>query len=88
MIGFILNLPYTIVGLMMSLISMPTKLELRDKPYAFVFHVKSFWWTVGYMKHARAVAIGHVVLLGPSLEHNDLEHELVHIEQHQRMPLV
>lgn len=34
------------------------------------------------------MAIGHVVLLGPRLEDKDLEHELVHVVQYQRMPLI
>ena len=40
------------------------------------------------MKHTRAMAFGHVVMLGPNLEDKDLEHELIHVEQHQRMPLI
>ena len=88
MLRFILNTPYTIVGLIMSLISIPTKLEFRKNPYAFVVSVKKFWWAFGYMRNARAMTIGHVVMLGPNLEDKDLEHELVHVEQNQRTPLI
>lgn len=42
----------------------------------------------GYMKKARATAFGHVVLLGPNLEDKDLEHELIHVEQFEREPLI
>lgn len=34
------------------------------------------------------MTLGSVVLLGPKLLKNDLEHELVHIKQHQREPFV
>lgn len=34
------------------------------------------------------MTLGNVILLGPKLLENDLEHELVHIRQHQREPLV
>ena len=88
MIGFILNIPYTIIGLVVGLISSPTKMGFRKNPYTFVLSVKNFWWTIGYMKNARAMAIGHVVLLGQNLEKGDLEHELVHVEQHQRIPII
>ncbi|HBD25098.1 MAG: hypothetical protein A2566_02315 [Candidatus Zambryskibacteria bacterium RIFOXYD1_FULL_40_13] len=88
MIGFILNIPYTIVGLVISLISIPTKLEFRKNPYAFMVKVKKFWWVFGYVKNARAVVIGHVVIFGSNLEDKDLEHELIHVEQYQRMPLI
>lgn len=88
MIGFILNIPYTVVGLIMGLASIPTGVKFRKNPYAFVLNVKKFWWAFGYMKNARAMALGHVVILGPNLEDKDLDHELVHVEQYQRMPLI
>lgn len=88
MIGFVLNIPYTILGLVASLLSIPISVRFYSKPYAFVIRVKKFWWTVGYMRGARAMAIGHVVLLGPMVGKNDLTHELIHVEQHQRMPLI
>ena len=89
MIGFILNIPYTIVGLLVALISIPTsKIGFETNPYAIVLNVKRLWWVFSYLRNARAMAIGHVVLLGPNLEDKDLEHELVHVEQHQRMPLI
>ena len=88
MIGFILNIPYTLAGLFIAILSLPKNIKFRKQPYSFVINIKTFWWTVGYMKHARAMAIGHVVLLSPSIEDKDLEHELVHVQQHQRMPLI
>ncbi len=88
MLGFILNIPYTIIGLMVSLISIPTKIKINKYPRAIIFNVKSFWWTIGYMKNARAMTIGHVILLGPNVQDKDLEHELVHVEQYQRIPLI
>ncbi len=89
MIGFILNLPFTIIGIIVALVSFPIKVSAHAEPFAFIFEVKSLWWTgIGYMKGARAAAIGHVVILGPHIESKDLEHELIHVEQHQRRPLV
>jgi len=43
---------------------------------------------MGYLKNARAMSIGHVVLLGPEIEDKDLEHELVHVEQYIREPII
>ena len=50
--------------------------------------VKNFWWVFGYMRGARAMTIGHVVLLGQNTEAGDMEHELVHVEQFQRAPVL
>ena len=43
---------------------------------------------VGYMKGGRAMAMGSVVLLGPNPEQYDLEHELVHVMQYQKLPFI
>jgi hypothetical protein len=34
------------------------------------------------------MTLGSVTLFGPKLLNNDLEHELVHIKQHKREPLI
>ena len=88
MLAFILNFPYSIIGLVLGLISFPFRANFRTNPYVIILHVKKFWWVFGYMKGARAMTIGHVVLLGQELENNDLEHELIHVEQYERLPLV
>lgn len=88
MIPFILNFPYTLTGLVVTLISFPTSVKFHTDPLAIIFNVKKIWSAVGYMRGARAAAIGHIVLLSPSTEAKDLEHELVHVRQYQRLPLI
>jgi hypothetical protein len=88
MIAFILNLPLTVAGLLTGIISGPTAVAWKKKPYAIVLTVRRFWWVFGYMKNSRAMAIGHTVLLGPNVESRDLEHELVHVLQCARAPLI
>ena len=88
-LSFILNLPYTIVGLLLAFASLPIRVSFSSNPLALIVYTKTLWWTnVGYMKGARAAAFGHVVLLGPKTEDKDLKHELIHVEQHQRRPLL
>ncbi|OHA34177.1 MAG: hypothetical protein A2928_04730 [Candidatus Taylorbacteria bacterium RIFCSPLOWO2_01_FULL_45_15b] len=88
MTGFILNTPYTLTGLIVGILSIPTSIGFRKKPYAIVMKIRSFWWAFGYMKNARAMTVGHVVLLSPKIEDRDLEHELVHVQQYERAPLI
>ena len=76
------------MGLVVGLISVPTAIRLNKSPFAIIFKVKSLWWAVGYLKNARAVTIGHVVLLSPKIENGDMEHELVHVWQYGRAPLI
>lgn len=89
MISFLLNIPYTILGIGIAALSQPRSVQLvNSKPYAVVFYVSSFWWARGYAQKARAATIGHVVLLGSTAKPGDKEHELIHVEQHARVPLI
>src|SRR4051812_36024250 len=88
MLALLLNLPYTLIGLVLALLSVPQAVGTHRSPYALIIEAKSFWWAIGYLKGARAVTVGQVVLLGPSRERGDLEHELVHVRQYQREPLI
>ncbi|MDB5266823.1 MAG: hypothetical protein JWN89_638 [Parcubacteria group bacterium] len=90
MISFILNLPWTILGVLAGIVSIPKKFQGNKNPFALVFTVKSFWWYTWQpkMRGARAMTIGHVVLLSPNILEHDLEHELIHVEQAVRIPLI
>lgn len=88
LIIFILNLPFTLVGIVPTILSVPYNMKLVNNPYAFVFKVKKFWWAFGHMKKARCITIGHIILLSPKELKNDLEHEIIHVKQTERYPLV
>ncbi len=88
LILFILNLPFTLMGVIPMILSSPYHLKFITNPYAFVFKVKSFWWGFGFLKNARAITIGHTILMGPRLLKNDLEHEIIHVEQCDRYPVI
>ena len=87
-IFFILNLPFTLTGIIPVILSGPYHVKLVRNPYAFVFKIKSFWWAFGFLKKARAITLGHIILLGPRLLKNDLEHEIIHVEQCDRYPVI
>lgn len=85
-IAFILNLPWTVLGLLLGLLSIPKSFHTR--PGAIVIDITKFWWAFGYMKGVRAAAMGNVVLLGSHVLPGDFEHELVHVQQHTKYPLI
>jgi len=89
-IAFSLNLPWTLVGFILALISLPRNIQINAKPFTFVISVRSFWWQTWLPHHTavRASSIGNVVLLGGDLLPNDLEHELVHVAQYERRPFI
>ena len=72
----------------MGIISLPKAIAMRKNPYAIIITITKFWWDIGYMKGARAMTIGNVILLSPKIENKDLEHELIHVKQYERMPLI
>jgi len=90
LLAFILNLPWTCVGIILLLISVPKHIQLHMKPFALVATVGSFWWQTWQSSHkgTRAVSIGNIVLLGENLLPYDKEHELVHVMQYERAPFI
>lgn len=88
LIIFILNLPFTLIGIVPTILSVPYSMKLINNPYAFVFKVKKFWWSFGHMKNVRAMTVGHIILLSPKILKNDLEHEIIHVKQGERYPLI
>lgn len=85
---FLLNLQYTIVAVVPVVLSIPKNITVIKKALAFIVRVKSFWWAFGLLRHVRGLTISHVILLGPREMKNDLEHELIHVQQHDRYPIV
>ena len=87
-ISFILNLPFTLIGLILAMIAISYKIKILKNPIAIVFKVKSFWWTFGYFKKARAITIGNVIMLSPKELKNDYKHEIIHVRQYERYPFI
>jgi len=86
-LALILNLPWTALGLLGAIASAPTSIRTHQKPLALIVTVRSFWWLPGH-KGLRAATLGNVVLLSQKLLPSDLEHELIHVEQNEREPLI
>ncbi len=86
--SFILNLPYTLIGLLVASVSGVNSVKFRSNPLHFLANIKNWWWAVGYMRGARAVTIGNVVLLGNKTQKLDYEHEIVHVRQYENYPLI
>ena len=86
--SFLLNLPLTLVALFLASLSLPITVTEDRRHWALVFRCRRLWWCLGYMKKSRAVTFGHVVMLGPDILQGDLEHELIHVEQAIRYPLI
>lgn len=85
---FILNLPFTLTGVIPLILSIPYKIKIHKNPIALIFQVKSFWWVFGHMTGARGMTIGHIILVGPKVLKNDLAHEFIHVKQAEKYPVI
>lgn len=85
---FILDLPFTLIGLVPAILSGPYHFTLNKNPYALVFKVRKLRGLITVSKKARAATIGHTILLGPRELKNDLEHEIIHVKQAERYPVI
>jgi len=84
----ILNLPYTILGLLLALFSLPKNIKINRKPLVFILNVRRLWWEFGYLKNMRAFAFGNTVVLGPKIKEGDLRHEIIHVKQFIKYPFI
>ena len=87
-IAFLLNLPYTLLGVLLALFLRPSKVEFAKEPYRIVFTVRNESFGPGYTKGWRGMTCGHTILLNPRVEDKDLEHEIIHVRQYERLPLI
>ena len=82
--GYLLNLPWTLIAIILSIISLPVLAEIKKG--VLILSVRSFWWHPA--RGVRAFTLGNVIVLSPKLLPKDLEHEYIHIEQHMREPFI
>ena len=89
-LAFALNLHWNTRGILIEIVSLPSRMEFHRKPFALVIHVQSFWWQTWLQSHkgVRASSIGNLVLLSDRSAPNDLEHELVHVRQYEQRPFI
>lgn len=87
-ISVILNIPWSLIGVITALLSFPDKITFVRTPPAIVFWYRRFWWyqRLPGKSQARALANGHVIQMSRHADGKDLAHELIHVEQHMRWP--
>lgn len=87
-VAFVLNFPWTLAGLLSAIIYHPVSFRFDKEKLALIFKVKDFRFKFGYLKNSRARTVGNVVMLGPDVLKNDLEHELIHVDQNIKYPFI
>lgn len=85
-IKYLINLPWTLLGLCNLVFCLPYKVELRKD--AIVFWALSLGLLQLVAPRGKGCAIGNVVVVRKNMSEKILLHELVHVEQHMRYPLI
>ena len=81
---YILNIPWSLVGVSNALLSIPFRVETM--PDALVFHCYSCGLAHLFFPKARGITFGNVIVLRRTAHEKILEHELIHVEQCMRYP--
>jgi hypothetical protein len=83
---YLLNAPYTLLGLCNVIFCVPYKLDFAKD--ALVFHCLTCGFVQFGFPKVRGFAIGNVAIIRKGQRENIVEHELVHVEQYMRYPFI
>ncbi len=88
-ISWILNFPYTVFGIIFGLVSIPKNISFVTRKDIPVIVIKTRTLkTVFTVQNVKGVTFGASVLRGPHEDAGVLEHELIHVEQYIKYPLI
>ena len=89
-ISLILNIPWSIVGIVLAVTSLPVKINsFVSSSLTLVIDVKRVWLIeIFYKGRIKGVALGNIVLLSNVAEPATIKHELVHSKQFINYPFV
>lgn len=88
MFSFVLNLPYTCIGILVALFLRPLRVSWNKEGYSIIFNVRKNRLPFNCLKGWRGITIGHSIILNSTVEKKDLEHELIHIGQYVKFPFI
>jgi len=83
---YLLNAPWTFLGIIHLLLCLPYKVEVRE--HALIFYSITCGLIHLYKPKVRGFVVGNIVTIRRNVPHNILEHELVHIDQCMRYPFI
>ena len=88
-IAFILNLPWSFLGLLIGAISLPRSLKLDYKKFVLVIKVRQLWLSgliIG--RKVKGLTMGNVMMLSDASISATYSHEMTHIKQFRKIPLL
>lgn len=87
--ALILNLPWSIFGLLIALISLPKNVKLNPKELVLTVKVKWLWLSSLIInRKVRGLTMGNVIMISNASINATFNHEMTHIKQFQKVPLL
>lgn len=84
----IINIPWTILGFLIGLICLIYKIKFDERGFLLIF-VKRLWVTEVFLKRRTyGLVLGNIIILSQYADKKTLIHEIKHIEQFKKMPLI
>lgn len=89
MASFILNIGWSLLGFVVAIISLPIKIKFEPVAKISVIEVKRLWiGEIFLQRRIRGMAFGRIILLSEAKNEFTFAHELIHVRQYDRMPLI
>jgi len=86
---FLLNLPWTLLGILVGIVCFPVNIRANKRPIVIVVYVQRLWLNEIFLRRrARGFTLGNTVLLDRRTDSTTYDHEMVHIRQFEKWPLV
>ncbi len=85
-LAYLLNLPWSLLGLCNAFFSIPVRIQIKKN--ALVFHSQCCGLVHFYAPKAKGVTLGNIIIVKKSAPQNITNHELIHIEQAMREPFL
>jgi hypothetical protein len=88
-ITFILNLPWSLLGLLCGLLSLPQNIRVDRPRSVVIINVKRLWMNEIFLwRGVRGLTLGNTMLLSKLSNNNTYNHEIIHVRQFMKMPLI
>ncbi len=86
---FVLNIPWSLLGLLCGLLSLPKNIRMDKFQFLLVVNVKRLWINEIFLgRKAKGFTAGNTVLLSDASDNGTYNHEIVHARQFMKMPLI
>ena len=88
-IAIVLNFPWSLLGFFYGALSLPANIKIDKAQSVIIVKVKRLWINEIFLgRKVRGFTLGNTVLLSDITDGNIYSHEIIHVEQFTKIPLL